>query len=228
MSALAIRLTSAQSCTGFTSFRAAVWRFDPFRLNGAQRVQSRSLRFGDPAHSGSIVLKALIFSAHPLPPPFVPVPARTAPAPAPQAARSQWYEARPPDVPRSACPTVSWAVSTQGIALFSGHSREILGSPQCFPLTRGTTPQPKPPLASGAAQHGNAPCRTPGPRPAGTKGDALLSGDLPARPTRRAVQPRVRGEGRNPLAGVLGCCQYYTTLYQGLSSAQLYFFFGAT
>ena len=45
-------------------------------------------RFGDPACSGSIVFNELIFSAHPLPPPFAPVPARTAPAPAPQAARS--------------------------------------------------------------------------------------------------------------------------------------------
>jgi hypothetical protein len=124
---------------------------------------------------------------HPLPPPFAPVPARTAPAPAPQAARSEWYEAKPPDVPRSACPTVSWAVSTQGIALFSGHSREILDSPQCLPLTRGTTRQPKPPLGSGAGHHGvppppcpalgqdaNGPCRALGPRPAGAAGDALL------------------------------------------------------
>jgi hypothetical protein len=62
-----IRLDPAQCCTGSRLLGAAVWRFDPFRLNPAQRVQSRFLRFGDPAHSGSIVLKALIFSAHPLP-----------------------------------------------------------------------------------------------------------------------------------------------------------------
>ena len=56
-------------------------------------------RFGDPACSGSIVFKELIFSAHPLPPPFAPAPARGATSPAPQGARPEPHEPNPPDVP---------------------------------------------------------------------------------------------------------------------------------
>jgi hypothetical protein len=46
-------------------------------------------------------------------------------------ATHEWYEVRPSGVPRSACPTVPWAVSAQGIALSSRHSCQAPHAAAC-------------------------------------------------------------------------------------------------